>query len=127
MLSHFPRDENEAPYVNALVSKESLILYPIPLKSGHARAMPVVRWSVPDMHELITLMTSNELNNPKEPIKADFMTKVTNTLLFGYYVKMISHANNRFSDNISYHPLDIIETQLKKSKPNSIVINFGSN
>ncbi|PIR39851.1 MAG: hypothetical protein COV35_00075 [Alphaproteobacteria bacterium CG11_big_fil_rev_8_21_14_0_20_39_49] len=92
----------------------NLALYPVPKKSGFYGLYYAVIWEVPEFPSL--LEKSNNLEKGKF-FQHTQLDKLTNTILYRNYLKLISLENKPLTKFYGTHPLEKIETFIETLMP----------
>ncbi len=70
-------------------SWDSLIAYPVPLKSGAAVIRPAILWDIPPLGDFTKALISRGLGREGEVLTWEWVNKVQNTVLFGMYARLL--------------------------------------
>ena len=86
--------------------------YPVPFKMGPIRLHPTVAWEVPPFDQLASYVTSHGLTKSGEEIHWELGAKITNTVHFGIYLKMLHGTRADPSRAHGFLPVQAIEMNL---------------
>jgi hypothetical protein len=78
-------------------SWDSLIVYPVPLKSGPIQLRPTIAWQIPALEEFMRAVCDQGLTKEGELLSWEWLNKVQNTLLFGMYIRLLSQYPTQIS------------------------------
>lgn len=76
------------------------------------RLRPVVTWQVPQFKELARLLCSGGLTAKDEILGWEWSRKISNTVQFGHYLRLLKKANMPPKSFYGLSPLEIVELEL---------------
>jgi hypothetical protein len=91
---------------------DSLVCYPVPMKSGPIVLMPTVAWVVPDYKTLAGKLTGNGLTKKDDKLPWEWATKVKNTVEYGLYLRILACNNVKPSQFYGTLPIETFEMNL---------------
>lgn len=109
--------DHSAPHADELFAVDSLVCYPFPMKGQSMRLWPVLVWNIPSGNELVKFSVMNGLTKKGEELNWDWGRKISNTLEFKLYLRLLTQKKldpRQFYETL---PLIAIETQLTEGDP----------
>ena len=104
---------NNLPYVDQFWGIDSLICYPPPMKKGLIGTSPVVAWDVPQFDDLTKYLCQKGLTAPNEFLQWPWAEKVSNTVQFGVYRRMVKKDQLDCKHFRGFLPIQAIEMNIK--------------
>jgi hypothetical protein len=90
--------------------RDLLVAYPVPMKSGFVQLQTALRWNVPTSVEISQMTVGGNLTRPGDTLEHSWFRKMTNTALFGAYLRLIDLCGAPSSHFVGYTSLQLIET-----------------
>lgn len=107
---------NNLPHLDESWGPESLICYPVPFKTGPIRLHPAVAWDIPPFDQLTRHLTSKGLTSGGKAVPWELGAKITNTVHFSIYLRMVRTAGADPSRAHGLLPVQAIENNLFRTK-----------
>jgi len=105
--------QNNLPHIESYWGSGSLICYPVPKKSGFIQLAPVVDWDVPDMDNLMKLLSKGGLTKKDETLTHPWMDKIEKTISFSLYKKIVQKAGASYKEFHGFSSMQTIEMNMK--------------
>jgi len=111
---------NLLPHIEEVWGVDLAVCFPTPKIRGPIILHPVVSWAVPDFAMLASSLSKKGLTRKGETMDWKWGYKLTNTILFGMYTKMLRLAGGEAKRFHGLMPVEAIELNLfhKNTKPN---------
>lgn len=104
------------PRIDSFWGEEKLICYPTPLKSGTISVHPVVDWTIPEIEDIMRLITANGLTNAGELLSWMWLDKVEKTVSFSIYKSILKQTGHTYSKFSGFSPLQTIQMNIPLPK-----------
>lgn len=101
------------PHTKACWGYDSLILYPIPKKSGKVRLGPVVSWDIPIYETLVNSILRKGLAKDGEYLNWPWADRINNTMAFSLYKQILVKTSGPPHKFQVTSPMQIIEMNIK--------------
>lgn len=97
------------PHIESHWGFQSLIVYPVPQKSGSIMLRPAVDWNVPASNDLLKMLCSGGLTREGEQLSWALGEKLNNTVQFSVYKHLIEKNRGNPKQFHGLSPMEIIE------------------
>ncbi|MFN5495694.1 MAG: hypothetical protein ACK5C3_03830 [bacterium] len=105
--------EQDLLHAEKLWHHDCLVCYPPPLKAGRVTLNPVVAWAVPQFEDLAKSLTSNGLAREEEQLGWPWAQKISNTVEFGSYLKIIRESRSDPSKFSGRLPIEALALNIR--------------
>lgn len=103
---------NKLPHIESFWGIDGVICYPAPVKEGLIQLRPVVDWEVPKFDTLCKMTLGNGLTKDHELLTWSWGAKITRTIEFGIYRKILIRYQIPAKEFHGWLPIQIIESSL---------------
>ncbi|MDD5219801.1 MAG: hypothetical protein PHV11_04445 [Candidatus Bipolaricaulis sp.] len=100
------------PHLDRAWGLDTLVCYPVPCHRGRVELYPAVAWDVPCFADTAKHLCEGGLTRPGEELPWEWARKVTNTVLFGCYLRFLSMTGGSAASFTGLSPVQFLEQLL---------------